>query len=34
MSIAYGIMLFVCAVFFVLNIKIPKPQKKTICVLL
>ena len=30
-SIAYGIMMFVCAVFFVLNIKIPKPQKKTIC---
>ncbi len=31
-SIAYGIMLFVCAIFFVLNIRIPKPQKKTICV--
>ena len=30
MAIAYGIMLFVCAVFFVLNIRIPKPQKKMI----
>ncbi len=30
-AIAYGIMMFVCAVFFVLNIRIPKPQKKMIC---
>lgn len=29
-AIAYGIMLFLCAVFFVLNIKIPKPQKMAI----
>ncbi len=29
-AIAYGIMTFVCAVFFVLNIRIPKPQKKMI----
>ncbi len=31
-ALVYGIMMFVCAVFFVLNIRIPKPQKKTICV--
>lgn len=30
MSVCYGIMLFICAVFFVLNIRIPKPQKKMI----
>ena len=29
-SVCYGIMLFICAVFFVLNIRIPKPQKKMI----
>ena len=31
-AISYGIMMFFCAVFFVLNIRIPKPQKKMICV--